>query len=175
MSLRSTIHEIKTRDRELSEIASDRENFLSEWQAGVAVLYQMMIEMLEDLAAEGSVEYHETRRTVKEVELGEYEINEMVIIIANRAIVASPIARLISGGTGRVDLYRRDRPSEGDRIRLLRRLDPSLENIWFIEERPSKSPIDKFIYNTGIAALTIAGTYRNHQSYSKSGKRACRE
>lgn len=145
MSLRSTIFEIQTRDKELSEIASDRETFLAGWRSDVEQLYQVLMKMLEDLAAEGSIEFREGQKQIKESEIGEYHISELILMVANRAIVASPVARLVSGGTGRVDLYRRDRPTESDRIRLLRRLDVSAQENWFIEERPVKNPVDKFI------------------------------
>jgi hypothetical protein len=83
------------------------------------------------------------------------------IDIAGRQIFAVPVARLTSGGEGRVDLYRNDRPSGSDRIRIVRRVAEDGTLVWRIESKDAAAahPLVKFQSNLEL----IAGMTKSYE------------
>ena len=120
MSLKTTVQRLRNRDEALKAAEGARESFVDQWRADVAAVFDQIRSALSEFQNEGAVSFGTSETTVFEEELGEYTIDQMIIRIVNRTIQVTPIARITIGGTGRIDMFRDDRPSEQNRIFIVR-------------------------------------------------------
>jgi UPF0288 family protein (methanogenesis marker protein 3) len=166
MSLRTTIQEIHIRDQSLSALDADRDEFLRRWIIDLKELYGQIESALLPFKNDGLLSFNETTAEISgdEDALGTYEAPVLRIDIASRHIFASPVARLTSGGEGRVDLYRHDRLSSSDRVSIVRRVDESGTLVWKIESKDAAAadPLVKWRSDLSL----IAGRTKNYEFLS---------
>ena len=156
MSLSTTVQKLRNQDSDRRALAADRNAFLTQWRRDVVELYGQFQKALAPFVADNAARIIQTITSIEEDLLGEYDIEALVIEIIDRRIFLMPKARMVTGATGRIDLYREDRPSERNRVILLRggagaQLQP---DVWLIQDRrESSSPIERAIEST---AMTMA-------------------
>lgn len=141
MSLSATVRRMRNRENDQRAIAADRDAFIGRWKRDVAAIYELFEEALKPFVDSGDAELSREQTTVAEEPLGEYGIDMLVVEVVGRRVLLVPKARITIGGTGRLDLYREDRPSENNRVLLIRGAtaadhDPDL---WLIQDRREES------------------------------------
>lgn len=162
MSLRSTIHQIRTRDHELGAVAVDPASFIQDWRDDLVALYGRMRSELSDLESDGLLAFGDMTFNVDEEQLGKYSAPGLLIEAANRTIYVAPQARLTSGGAGRLDMFRRDGPSSSDRLSVVRRVTESGALAWMVEKAAKLPP--------GAAALLRDPFGKARRDYEELGK-----
>ena len=101
----------------------NREEKLATWKSELDSLYKDMEEYLRDYIESGQIRIE--RRTVQLTEdyLGSYEAEELAILIGKDEVIAEPVAALLIGCSGRVDL---SGPYRISRIVLLEKSGPAV-------------------------------------------------
>ena len=115
------------------------------------MVYGCFEKALKPFVEDGAAQAYRGSTTVSEDLLGEYEITTLIIEIVGRRILLVPIARVTVAGTGRLDLYREDRPSELNRILLVRGEAAAAHNpdLWMIQDR--RKNVSQFEQKIGFA------------------------
>lgn len=140
MALKDTLLELQKRQQASSTPAFDRKKALHEWIGAVEKLHDDIIpNFLASYIADGSLTLSTRMVSKREEAFGEYKISELQIHATDIIVSVSPVARIIVGGRGRVDLYRNGPGANTNRFMLLRQAqqnDPS-SVLWAI-----RVPID---------------------------------
>lgn len=139
MSLRSTIRQIQASDSDAAAIAADRQSFIRQWSEDLDALYARIQDGLAEFVKDQLLLFKPLSFNISEETLGDYIAPGLRIKAASREIYASPVARITSGGAGRVDLFRTDRPSESDRILIVRRIQEDGSATWLIEDKKTEA------------------------------------
>lgn len=153
MSLTATVQKLRNQDGDRKALAHDRDAFLAQWSADVEAVYALFDQALQWFVREGAAVIQPATTRITEDLLGEYDIPARIIEVVGRRIHLVPKARIVSGATGRLDLYREDRPSEQYRIMLLRGATDvdHKPDAWSIQDRRNeKSAFDRAIAGGGI-------------------------
>jgi hypothetical protein len=103
----------------------------AEWVEAVRNLVELVQAWLRLERADGLLDLAVTQAQVDEERLGSYEVPVLEITAAGKVVTMQPVARIIIGGLGRVDLVC------GPKRRLLVR---NAEKLWFVS---SREPRDK--------------------------------
>jgi hypothetical protein len=82
----------------------DVEGAKVEWIDGIKKLYKRISGWLEPLRKQGLVTVTPTELTIREESLGVYSAPGLEIAAGGRKVVLEPIARVVFGGSGRVDM-----------------------------------------------------------------------
>jgi hypothetical protein len=82
----------------------DLEAVKSEWLNGLSALYAQISAWLEPLQKEGLVKVTQKQMTIREESLGVYEAPALEVEAGGRKVFLEPIARMVFGGSGRVDM-----------------------------------------------------------------------
>jgi hypothetical protein len=112
--------------------AVDVEGTKREWLGGIEKLYAQIEQWLDPLRRQGLVKVARTDFTIREETLGTYSAPGLEIEAGGRKISVEPIARVVFGGSGRVDM------GHGPLSRVLIRA-PKETGEWIISAR---SPSD---------------------------------
>lgn len=160
MSLKATVQNLRNRaeDARLSE--TERNGLIEAWRRDVGDVYETIRSALLQVIDEEVVTFGFDTMTISEEELGEYDIDRMTMTIVDRPIYVEPIARMTIRGTGRIDLYRHDRPSESNRIFIVRGVAEvdHAPGVWLIESRRMKAP-------ERLAIQSIVRGYRTYVDF----------
>lgn len=86
----------------------DWQERLKQWIQQVDALYATVEGWLKELLEEEfkRIEIRREMKPLSEEFLGNYEVDKLIISVANRSVVLDPVGRHIIGARGRVDLYR---------------------------------------------------------------------
>ncbi|HEX3905444.1 MAG TPA: hypothetical protein VH853_21655 [Polyangia bacterium] len=105
-----------------------------EWVRAVNDLLNDVTNWLKPQEAEGLLKVTRVEDvTLQEDRLGIYKVPALEIQVGARAISVLPIARLIFGGAGRVDL------AYGPRVKILLRTDPTAKVVHSPDDGPRKA------------------------------------
>ena len=137
MALSTTILELRNRARDREEADLDRPRMVEVWRHDVGQVFGVIRAALKPYVDDGSAVISVGDVEVTEEDLGQNSYERLVIEIVGRRIIVSPVARFTVGGTGRIDMYLENRPSEDRRILIVRGAgiaghDPAL---WLIETK----------------------------------------
>jgi hypothetical protein len=124
--------------------AEDLQPLKAEWISAVNDLLADITSWLEPQEKEGLLQVVRLEDVaLQEDRLGIYRAPALEIRVGARAISVLPIARLIFGGAGRVDL------AYGPRIRILLRTDPTAKIVYSPDDGPRKrGPLKWMISST---------------------------
>jgi hypothetical protein len=107
MSLRDRLQEI---DRHKHDEQHTRAAILAQWLNDIDRLYEFVKTQLSELLPEEKENIRKiapTKVTRSEELLGDYETHELNVPLRGRTIVFSPVARIVFGSSGRVDMFLR--------------------------------------------------------------------
>lgn len=157
MSLRDKL--IAARDRAKADNdEADRQEILSAWERSISQLCRLVAEWVLPYEKDGLISSVVTPFNVKEEPFGEYVVHSLVLQAGNAKILLRPVARFVSGATGRVDMFTQGRGGLDERYRLLRKSYDDEEDRWAIIK-----PLNK---QTALDKLTAGGS----SSYTILGK-----
>lgn len=139
MALKDTLANLQHQEEEKVQGQKDKPKLISEWQKEVADLFEEIQAYLVEYKNDGTMSFSEADVQRSEEMLGTYSIKEMRIVAGPVTIMATPVARMIFGARGRVDLYRQGYVAEQDRLLILRgqksQTDPTPQ--WLITLPPN--------------------------------------
>ena len=137
MALSTTIMQLRERERDAREAELDRPRIIENWRRDIEEVYDVIRGALKDYEADGSATISVENVEVSEELLGSEVYERLVIDIVGRRIIVSPVARFTIGGSGRIDLYRNNRPTEDHRVFILRGVvEPGVDpSSWLIEQK----------------------------------------
>jgi hypothetical protein len=107
MSLRDRLQEI---DHQKHDEQHTREAILAQWLNDIDRLYEFVKTQLSDLLPEEKENIRKiapAKARRYEEFLGDYETHELNVPLHGRTIVFSPVARIVFGSSGRVDMFLR--------------------------------------------------------------------
>ena len=136
MALSSTILALQAREKE-KELGLDIPNLLTAWRNDIDGVLNTIRSALEPFVKNGSTSIQYEEIELYEELLGTHAYRRLMIEIVNRRIYATPVARFTIGGSGRIDLYRDNRPSEDHRILIVRLPTDPGDGLgsWLIEQK----------------------------------------
>ena len=120
---RDYLQEIRERDPQ--QVAAT----LSQWVDDINRLYECVITQLSELLPKEKIKEEKTKTvpvTRYEELLGEYQTHELNVSLCGRTIVFSPVARIVLGSMGRVDMFLRGRIDEGYKLLHDQTLSPAV-------------------------------------------------
>lgn len=120
MALKDTIDALRKRQDEAARAEQNKPALIKEWQAAVHELLTWMHKELASYERDGSMVVEILGRQLNEDYLGSYSTEAMAIKIGPIIVNVEPIARMIVGGLGRVDMHRQGRAADSQRIMFLR-------------------------------------------------------
>lgn len=164
MSLNATVQRLRNEEKDRKAVRDDRASLVSAWQSDVLLVYEAFEKALESFVDDGTARIHRGHATISEEMLGGYDIATLAIDIVGRHILLVPIARLTVRGTGRLDLYREDRPAESNRILVLRGSADVGQSPgpWVIQDRPDEP------------ASVLQSTFMSLDAHRRSSRRTYR-
>jgi len=109
----------------------DVEESKREWLRAIDSLLERISGWLEPVAQKGLVKLHRNKVTISEDSLGVYEAPCLEIEAVGRRVVLEPVARVVFGGAGRIDM------GHGRLARVLIR-EPNENNRWLISSAYTK-------------------------------------
>jgi hypothetical protein len=121
MALSDTLRQIHERQEREEEIGQDAPKAREEWKSAVRDLLTQIRGYLAEYEAQRFLSYSEQTITLTEDLLGKYEVASLNIHIGRVRILVQPVGAMVTGAFGRVDMHRRGRASDQDRVILLRR------------------------------------------------------
>lgn len=137
MALSTTIMQLREHEREAREAELDRPRMVESWRHDIGDVYDVIRGALRSFEADGNATIDTEDVEVSEESLGSEVYERLIIEIVGRRIIVSPVARFTIGGTGRIDMYRENRPTEDHRVFIVRGfVEPGFEpSSWFIEQK----------------------------------------
>jgi len=151
MALKDTLAKLRQQSEQADQWEGDKPKLIEAWRQDVVKLFEEIRGYLYEYQVDNSMSFTNGEINISEETLGQYRISTMLISTSSAVIVVDPIARAVFGATGRVDMYRKGRVGEADRIMLLRmqmsQIDQSSQ--WVIARPPE----------TGTPRTTQLGSY----------------
>lgn len=144
MALDATVQRLRNKDDDQRAVKQNRDAFVTQWREEVGAVYGQFEKALKRFVDDGAAKITKGQTVITEDLLGEYEIETLAIDIVGRRVLLVPQARITIGGRGRLDLYREDRPSEDNRILIVRGVAAAdyRPDLWMIEvPRTPVSPL----------------------------------
>lgn len=137
MALSTTIMQLRERERDAREAELDRPRMVENWRRDIENVYDVIRGALKAYQIDGSATISAEDIEVSEDLLGSEIYERLVIEIVGRRIIVSPVARFTIGGTGRIDMYRDNRPTEDHRVLIVRGfVEPGFDpSSWLIEQK----------------------------------------
>lgn len=162
MALSTVIEQLQERERQRDEREAklDRPRMVEGWRRDIDEVFDVIRSALKS--------YEDDRRasiSVEEIEvaeelLGEQTYSRLVIEIVGIRVIVAPVARFTIGGTGRLDMYRENRPSEDHRVLIVRgAVMPGLDPAEWLIEQKGDAP-------TGLHG-PLLGYARGHRKYNR--------
>lgn len=142
VTLSTTIEQLLERQRVQQADGPFKADLVRGWQEDVRDVLRRIHDAIEPYEQRGMAIVERDAVEIFEEALGTYEAGRLVLIIAGRRIVVMPVARVTLGGTGRIDMYRDDRPSEQDRFLVVRTQQGAdqADPIWLMENKDEVPP-----------------------------------
>ena len=106
----------------------DKIQVIEEWLDSVRAFYKQILEWLDPLIQENRIKVAWKEMELHEEYLGTYQIQSLILIFSEKSVVLEPVARLIIGGKGRIDikgnrktirLIRVDKKAKGVVVRII--------------------------------------------------------
>lgn len=142
MALADTIEDLLARQRVRSAAVADRGDLIAAWQRDIDDVLDHIGATIRPFVESGAARVASEMVEISEDPIGVYRAQQLLLTIADRRIVVAPVARITFGGTGRIDMYRDDRPSERDRFFIVR--DAGAADIasppWLMENKDEVPP-----------------------------------
>ena len=156
MALRDKL--LAARDRAKAENDHfGRADILNAWGNSVATLSRNIAEWVRPYEDDGLISTEIVPFLIKEEPFGEYTFSIIQLRAGNHKIVLQPIARFVSGSTGRVDMYLEGRGGADERYRLLRKSQDGEEERWgIIKPLQNMNTLDK-LAGVGVSSFTVLG------------------
>lgn len=134
-----------------------RKEMLNGWGQSVNWLSKAISDWVKPYEAEGLITSEIAKFRIKEDPFGEYIFNIIQLRAGNHTILFQPIARFVSGSTGRVDMYVEGRGGPDERYRLLRKSRDGEEERWgIIKPQQHMSTLDRAL-GIGVDSYTVLG------------------
>lgn len=147
MALSTTIKQLQELEaaEEAKAARGDRPRMVAAWRQDIAWVYGTIRNALVAYEGRGLAIVGYDKVEMTEELLGTEHYDRLNIEIVGRRVIVAPIARFTVAGTGRLDMYRSNRPSEENRVLILRGLPvPEFDpGTWWIEmkgEAPARPP-----------------------------------
>lgn len=137
MGLNDTIAELLRRQAARQGLPPAEPDVGRDWSTDADAVMDAIRQTLAPYVEAGTASVTSDLMDVSEELIGTYSIQRLAIDVAGSRILVEPIARYTFGGTGRIDMYRETRPSEDDRLLILRPSDlpTGARAPWLIETR----------------------------------------
>lgn len=113
MTLRDRLQKIDLQQRDTQEM---RAAALPEWIDEIHRLYEFVRAQLSEMLPDEKIRIVTTSVRRYEELLGEYQTDELYVSLHSRTIAFSPVARIVLGSWGRVDMFLRGRIDEGYKL-----------------------------------------------------------
>lgn len=142
MALDETIAELVRRQAARPGRPAAAADARAAWCADVDAVMDEVRSTLQPFTEAGAASVSSEPVDVTEELIGTYPAQRLVLAVAGRRILVEPVARYTFGGTGRIDMYRETRPSEEERLFILRPADlpDGARAPWLIETRRPLPP-----------------------------------
>lgn len=139
MALRDTIKSLQTRADEDAEFQRRKPEIIETWRSSVIWLEDQIAQWLAEYEKDGTLSLTHEGIALDEELLGAYQSQGLKIVIGPIVVRVRPVARMIIGGVGRVDMYREGRSSDGERV-LFIRLDQDKVDTWAVRRPKGSGP-----------------------------------
>jgi len=138
MPLKDVLYQLQEQQKHDKEAVADRAALITTWKQEIDSLIGRIHQYVAEYEEDGSLEVKLLRMRITEDTLGTYEIGAMDIQAGPILVLVRPVGLMVAGAEGRVDMHRQGRPSEEDRIMLLRmRLSgPAYPPTWCMQFPP---------------------------------------
>lgn len=161
MALSDTLRQFRERQERDEQIAQDAPRWREEWQNAVRELLTRIRGYLAEYEEQRLLSFSETSISLNEEAIGKYDVPSLKIQAFRALLIVQPVASMVVGGLGRVDIHRQGRSGDQDRAILLRRKTGE-EYRWDISMPASRNPL------VGIMQMTnVIGTGRQYEVLSK--------
>lgn len=100
--IKANVQKLRTEQEEANSI--DWPARTSWWQQQIGQLYDHVGEILRPLVESGDLQMTRRPQTIHEESLGQYDAETLQLSIGLRSVMLKPIASVIIGGVGRIDL-----------------------------------------------------------------------
>lgn len=120
MALKDTLAHLLVRQEQDERAKQDVARTIEDWKASVTSLINELQTHLSEYERDGSLKFRPTSVSLDEEALGAYQVSALDIIAGPITLEVRPVARMVVGALGRIDIHRQGRPGEDDRIMLLR-------------------------------------------------------
>lgn len=120
MALADTIQDLLAQKKIKAAANLDRRHIVADWQRDVDQVLFRVKATIQPFIDNGATTFISQTTEIDEEALGDYRAQQLTFTIADRQVVVAPVAQMTFGGTGRIDMYRDDRPSERDRFLIVR-------------------------------------------------------
>lgn len=159
MALRDTLKSIQTRVAEDADFERRKPEIIETWRASVLWLEQRVSDWLVEYEKDGTLSFSWEGFVLQEELLGSYQSQGLNIHVGPITIRIRPVARIIIGGVGRVDMYREGRPSDEERV-LFVRLNAEKTDVWALRRpkasvtrSPDLEPLTKSTFEAALELL----------------------
>ena len=162
MALSTVIEQLQERERRRDEREAklDRPRMVENWRHDIDDVFAVIRSALKPYEDDGRASIAAGEIEVAEELLGKQTYARLLIEIVGLRVVVVPVARFTIGGTGRLDMYRENRPSEEHRVLIVRgAVMPGLDAAEWLIEQKGEVPI-------GLHG-PLLGYARGHRRYHR--------
>src|SRR5712692_6257722 len=164
MALSETLRQLHERHQHQEEVTKNSVKWREEWKSAVAGLLETVRAYLAEYEEQGLLSFSEKSVQLSEPPLGSYEIASLTMFAGNATIIVQPVAFMITGAFGRVDVHLQGRSGDQDRVILLRhRIKDKFQ--WYISI-PRPAPKLPFALTVTIQEA-LNPTPRQYESLTK--------
>lgn len=131
MALRDTLKAASAGEADDERFEAEKPELIERWQASIISLHGQISNWLAEFVLDGALDIEVEEIELREDLLDSYLVQVMTLRAGKRVVRIQPIARIIIGAVGRVDMYRQGFANSNDRYRLIRTVD-NTEGSWHI-------------------------------------------
>jgi hypothetical protein len=157
LALKETLKILHDQENREQQARDDRPKLIQEWKFAIDSLFGEVRTYLKEYETDGSLVFADDTLTITEDRLGNYLVPIMKIIAGPATIIFQPVARMIIGAFGRVDMHREGRANERYRVMFLR-MPKSANDLtlsWHLRmPAEASSPLDRLPPQERIVSLT---------------------
>lgn len=132
MALKETLVRLKRQQEDATSFEADKAGMRDEWVAAVGAVVETLRMYLEPFENDGTLKLQERDVDLTEDMLGTYTVRGVTIDAGAVRIEVTPVARVVVGAVGRIDLSRQGFAKSSNRILMLRHEDDDGAKRWVL-------------------------------------------
>ncbi|SFU72564.1 hypothetical protein SAMN02799631_01990 [Methylobacterium sp. 174MFSha1.1] len=159
MALRDTLRAASAQAVRDVRVDDDRVNLIARWQASVIAVEDEIARWLAEFVREDSLAIELQDVEIDEDSLGPYTVQAMTLRAGTRVVRLQPIARVVVGAAGRIDMYRQGLLHQAIRYTLIRTIDDA-QGGWCLrpppepgQTAPNLEPLTRDRFEAALDAL----------------------